>query len=421
MSELGVGTSVDLVGGEQVKIVKELGRGGQGIVYLVKYRESELALKWYLKEPSEKFYSNLKKNIDKGAPTEAFLWPMLLTRQQYGSFGYVMKLRPPGYYELGDFLLAKITFTSINAMIAAALNICMGFEMLHKKGYSYQDLNDGNFFIDPQNGEVLICDNDNVVPNGENLGIMGKARYMAPEIVAGGMPDTYSDRFSLAVVLFLLFYCNHPFEGKKVVACPCMTEENERKLYGSEALFIYDKDNHDNLPVRGIHTNVISRWPAFPARLRDAFTGAFSQKQIQDPPKRMLESMWRTILITLRNELVICPHCNQETFADMIQPSTCMECGRAVQVSYYVETQYGRISLSPKKNLYLGHEKKPVAIVRRDKENPSLWALQNLSEKNWSVETSSGKIRNVAPTEIMPVKPGLKITFMQGEKGEICQ
>ena len=27
---------------------------------------------------------------------------------------------------------------------------------------SYQDLNDGNFFIDPQTGKVLICDNDNV-------------------------------------------------------------------------------------------------------------------------------------------------------------------------------------------------------------------------------------------------------------------
>ena len=46
---------------------------------------------------------------------------------------------------------------------------------------------------------------------------------MAPEIVAGGVPDKYSDRFSLSVILFMLFYANHPFEGAKVVACPCMT------------------------------------------------------------------------------------------------------------------------------------------------------------------------------------------------------
>lgn len=38
--------------------------------------------------------------------------------------------------------------------------------MLHRHGYSYQDLNDGNFFINPESGDVLICDNDNVMPQG---------------------------------------------------------------------------------------------------------------------------------------------------------------------------------------------------------------------------------------------------------------
>jgi DNA-binding helix-hairpin-helix protein with protein kinase domain len=41
-------------------------------------------------------------------------------------------------------------------MVNAALNITAGFRALHNKGYSYQDLNDGNFFINPQNGNVLI-------------------------------------------------------------------------------------------------------------------------------------------------------------------------------------------------------------------------------------------------------------------------
>lgn len=31
----------------------------------------------------------------------------------------------------------------------------------------------------------MICDNDNVAPYGENLGIAGKCRYMAPEVVIG--------------------------------------------------------------------------------------------------------------------------------------------------------------------------------------------------------------------------------------------
>jgi hypothetical protein len=36
-----------------------------------------------------------------------------------------------------------------------------------------------------------------------------------------------------------------------------MTEDAERKYFGSDALFIYDKDNRENDPVRGVHTNVI--------------------------------------------------------------------------------------------------------------------------------------------------------------------
>lgn len=416
MSELNIGTSVELMVGGQVKIIKELGRGGQGVVYQVDYQGCQYALKWYLKEPSDEFYKNLKYNIDEGAPTKAFLWPLLLTRKLYGSFGYVMKLRPQGYYELGDFLLAKVRFASISTMITVAINICTSFEKLHLKGFSYQDMNDGNFFINPLNGDVLICDNDNITATGENSGILGKARYMAPEIIAGSKPDTYSDRFSLAVILFFLFYCNHPLEGRKVMSCPCMTEELERKLYGSEALFIYDKDNHENLPVRGIHQNVIARWPLFSATLRQAFVEAFSQEQIKNPTSRMLESAWKEVMVSLRNELVNCSICGKETFSST---KTCMECGKPLKKTFSIHTQYGDIVLSPKKQIYLGTSEKPVALVRINRADPSIWALQNISENIWSVETPSGKISNVVPTEVMPITPGLKITFLQGKKGVI--
>ena len=62
-------------------------------------------------------------------------------------------------------------------------------------------MNDGNFFINPNNGKVLICDNENVAPNGTDTGILGKPRYMAPEIVLGKkMPDNLTDRFSMSAV-----------------------------------------------------------------------------------------------------------------------------------------------------------------------------------------------------------------------------
>lgn len=410
MTELSKNSTIALVGGGTETIVKELGRGGQGIVYLVEVCGEKKALKWYLNAPDDKFYRNLEHNIASGAPSDAFLWPEYLTEKQQGSYGYIMKLRPQNYYEFGNFLLAKVSFKSFTAMLSAAMRICDGFMMLHRFGYSYQDLNDGNFFIDPQTGDVLICDNDNVMPQGEKSGIMGKARYMAPEIVAGGIPDKYSDRFSLSVILFMLFYANHPFEGAKVVACPCMTESFEKRFYGSEALFIYDPIDKSNLPVRGIHQNVIRRWPVFPQLLRDTFIEEFSKEKLQNPSSRMIEQNWKKIISTVRDSLVVCRHCAEETFVNISNTTDkCMNCGKDVDLSKRLVINNRSLPLINKTAIYIDEDNTPDGVVTTDSNGFML--IKNVSTETWTVETPSGKIKTVAPNEILPVKEGLKITF----------
>lgn len=410
MTELSKNSIVSLVGGGTATIVKELGRGGQGIVYLVEVCGEKKALKWYLNAPDDKFYRNLQQNIASGAPSAAFLWPEFLTEKQQGSYGYIMKLRPQNYYEFGNFLLAKVSFKSFTAMLSAAMKICNGFMMLHRFGYSYQDLNDGNFFIDPQTGDVLICDNDNVMPQGEKSGIMGKARYMAPEIVAGGIPDKYSDRFSLSVILFMLFYANHPFEGAKVVACPCMTESFEKRFYGSEALFIYDPTDKSNLPVRGIHQNVIRRWPVFPQLLRDTFIEEFSQEKLKDPSTRMIEQNWEKVISSVRDSLVVCNHCSEETFVDTSKiKDRCIDCGNDVDLAKRLIINNRSLPLTNKTNIYIDNDNTPDGVVTTDANGFML--IKNISTETWTVETPSGKVKTVAPQEILPVKEGLKITF----------
>ena len=220
MSELKVGTQVKLRNGTSCKVKKELGRGGQGIVYLVDYNGKDYALKWYLRSCSDAFYENLERNVKNGTPSPNFLWPEAITEHQYDSFGYLMKLRPQGYEEIGAFMLAKAKFSNVNCLLKACLEICTAFQILHINGLSYQDMNDGNFFINPQTGDVLICDNDNVAPNGVNItGVQGKSRYMAPEIVdKESLPNRYTDYFSLSVILFILIFVNMPFEGVKALS-----------------------------------------------------------------------------------------------------------------------------------------------------------------------------------------------------------
>lgn len=410
MTELSKNTIVSLVGGGTATIIKELGRGGQGIVYLVDVCGEQKALKWYLNAPDDKFYRNLEHNIVSGAPSDAFLWPEYLTEKQQGSYGYIMKLRPQNYYEFGNFLLAKVSFKSFSAMLSAAMKICNGFMMLHRFGYSYQDLNDGNFFIDPKTGDVLICDNDNVMPQGEKSGIMGKARYMAPEIVAGGIPDKYSDRFSLSVILFMLFYANHPFEGAKVVACPCMTETFEKRFYGSEALFIYDPNDKSNLPVRGIHQNVIRRWPVLPKLLRETFLEEFSQEKLKNPTSRMIEQNWEKIISQIRDGLVVCPHCGEETFVDTEKhQDKCMDCGKDIDLSKRLVFANRSLPLTNKTSIYIDNDNIPDGVVTVDSAEFPL--IKNVSTESWTVETPSGKVKTVDPQGILPIKDGLKINF----------
>lgn len=427
MAELSNGMQVKLRNGGSCKVKKELGRGGQGIVYLVDYNGKDYALKWYIVQYPDSFYENLERNISKGAPTSSFLWPEALTERQNGNFGYLMKVRPSGYEEIGAFMLAKAKFASVEALIEACLQICTGFQKLHLNGFSYQDMNDGNFFVNPKTGDVLICDNDNVAPNGVNMGITGKARYMAPEIVDKvSMPNRYTDYFSLAVILFILIYLNHPFEGAKAMSCPCMSPEADKILFGRHAVFIMDPNDSSNAPVRVHHKNVLKFWPFFPKLLREAFVRTFSKEAMQDPTKRVMDKTWQQILVQVRSEFVTCPICGKKTFVVPGGPSICTECGKTIpKVASLKIGNNINIPLFPGQKIYKSHislsdDFNTVnAEVIRNPQNPNLWGIRNLSGKQWTVTTPDGQQKLVDNNAAMPAMPGLKIRFSSEANGII--
>jgi serine/threonine protein kinase len=172
MSELQKDQVIQTEGFKTVKVIEQLGEGGQGIVYRVDYGGKPMALKWFKadawKEPRA-VYENLKNNIEKGSPAEGvFLWPKDVTEWVDGTFGYVMDLRPKEYIEFTDVLVSAGGggFKSFKAIVEVCIQIVSAFRLLHNAGYSYQDMNSGNFFINPKSGKAMICDNDNVAPDG---------------------------------------------------------------------------------------------------------------------------------------------------------------------------------------------------------------------------------------------------------------
>lgn len=422
MSEiLENGFRVKTLFGGTVKVEKFLAEGGQGGVYIADYNGEKKALKWYKKsglgENPKAFYENIKQNVMRGAPSPEFLWPLDITEWTDGTFGYIMDLRPEGYYEVTEFMLCHVRFQSYRAIIDAALRIVSAFRILHNAGYSYQDLNDGNFFINPQNGKVLICDNDNVAPDGTETGIIGKPRYMAPEIVLGKTkPNSLTDRFSMSLILYILFCLNHPLEGKRYLVS-ALTPELQQKLYGKEPLFMMDPDDKSNSPHPIVHKNSLTVWPCLPDYMQKIFLDAFSKKAFEKPAARPKEVDWLNVLTRFRSEIVSCS-CGNEIFTQQGEPCKCEECGRRANIPFKLVLSGYSIPAIKDSRIYrcqLGvcDEKEaltPVAHVLQKKDSGAL-GVKNKSGKRWDAVTTKGVARKVAPDEVIPLKDGITFTI----------
>ncbi len=427
MIELNRGWNVSVKGGELCQIISELGRGGQGIVYKVKLRDKEYALKWYTVPYSDDFYDNLEKNVHRGAPNKNFVWPLFITERQHGSFGYIMELRPAGYMDMCQFILARAKFASVDVQLNACLQIVKAFWELHRNGYSYQDMNDGNFFINPQTGDVLICDNDNVAPNDKNLGILGKAGYMAPEIVEGiAKPNVYTDYYSLAVCLFMLIYMNRPFEGKFYLSCPCDNNpEMAKKLFGFESVFIMDPKNRSNAPDERFHRNVLRRWNIYPRILQDAFCRTFSREAQKDGKRRVSEREWKDILLQVRASFAQCPLCKNKTFIDPDDAEKkCVFCGQMFSAYPYIKIGKFKVPLVSGHSLPLciamGVDERFDETAANVIENKGQIGLLNKSKSSWIVTCSNGENRMLPPSKSMPAREGYVIRFgNQGCEGVI--
>lgn len=411
MSTFKTGDLVPLAGNNStVRILNYIAEGGQGEVYKVEYQGREYALKWYSKmQPSDAFYENLKHNIQIGAPKQYFLWPIAITEKIRGKFGYIMALRPSNYREYGEFLLGEARFKSWDLLFKAALNIVESYFALHSMGYSYQDLNEGSFFIDPQNGNVLICDNDNVAPFGVNLGVKGFPRYMAPEVVTNKTrPNAHTDRFSLAIILFRLFYIDHPLEGKYTIQFP-LTDNYGAQLFGENPIFVYDPKNEVNRPDPEAHPNLIRRWPMFPPDLTAAFTKAFTDG-LKDINSRITEQQWREILVKARGMLVVIN--GKEQFVNCYNPKNLPNGCRLL----HTEDQI--IALAPNSILYRCQIDKlstdyqsPVGLVRASNADQSVFGLGNLSNMEWKVSLPNRNPVVVPPKAFAPLIPGTVIDF----------
>ncbi|MBQ3292655.1 MAG: protein kinase [Mogibacterium sp.] len=425
---------IKLLNGQTVTVTGKIGEGGQGIVYRVKVdgTNEEKAMKWYfmykINDPKS-FCSNLADNVATGSPSETFVWPEQLTEVTNGSFGYIMEIIPDRYKALSKYLQARVSFKSCSAMVTAAINIVEAFQQLINKGYSFQDINDGSFKIDPTTGDVLICDCDNVVSFGKASGISGKARYKAPEVVRGDtLPNKVTDRYSLAVILFLLLVGNHPLEGARSNV-PCMTGKYERRFYGQEPVFMFDEQLDVNRPVPGLHRNAIALWPCYPDFIRKAFIRSFSQDSLLRSEGRLIEQEWLMLLVRLKSCIVRCMNCGCEYFAESTIATACPDCMAYNTPPGYLRFDKKRTNVEITIPIADGAKLYEAELDERSKDyntvsaeilvKPGKYGLKNLSKSVWEITAPGGKTVKKAPGEVAVLGTGFRIDFGNGVTAEI--
>lgn len=422
--QLKAGTILISESGNRYVVNSLLGAGGQGEVYDVQNGAKHYALKWYYRHTATNSQKEILENlISKGSPDESFLWPEdLIYRRPGEPFGYIMALRPKSYRSIVDLMKRKAE-PSFYALCKAAFNLIKGYQKLHASGYSYRDISFGNLFFDPDTGDVLICDNDNVSVNGkDDSSVYGTPRFMAPEIVVGkAKPSRNTDLYSLAVLLFYMFMMNHPLEGKLEAEIKCMDIHAMNQLYGTKPVFIFDPNNRTNRPVRGYQDNALIYWDLYPANLKALFTQAFTVGLTQ-PNRRVTENKWLETFANLISGIIDCPNCGAEVFYDENKASSgvahiCWGCQQNVSIPAKLITTKSCVLLKRNSKLYSHHIYEDadletvVGSVVQNPKNPDLWGIRNEDKVNWTYVKADGTQIPVAVGRSASIAAGAKINF----------
>jgi len=398
------------------KVTKELGRGSQGTVYeALKSTGETIALKVY---PPSYIYRdrNLEERIRElvyiGSPHSSFLWPiefLELTDGESTVKGYTMPIRGERFVSSATLMSGRLA-VDFRSLIHACRNLSEAFSHLHLRGLCYKDLSFGNFFFDPANGDCIICDIDNICYSGEGGGVLGTPGFMAPEIVTGQQkPNTASDLHSLAVLIFYMLYIHHPLEGKTETTIRIMDDIARRRVYGNDALYIFDPRDKRNRPDPKIHANALTMNEILPNKLKKVFEKAFV-RGLREPIYRVVESEWQLVLNDVLETLGHCSLCGQEVFLDGFFPGSPFTCWACNTSQYPIIIVVGdEMTLVRPEGKAKDLNGNLLGTIIRHPQDMRLLGLKNETRQAWAVIRANGTRSYVEPGRSVVLGPRVVI------------
>jgi DNA-binding helix-hairpin-helix protein with protein kinase domain len=159
------------------------------------------------------------------------LKPTIFTKPNpSGGFGCIYANTNHSYYTLRDIIngytieyeydhtpkRTKVKFKNINAIVNTAINVAKIFNDLNSKNNFFYSFYEEDLLVNIENGDVLLDISNAITRKDKEFTINKGCIYLAPELLnETTQPNQYTDSHTLAVLLFRIFFHNHPLEGKK--------------------------------------------------------------------------------------------------------------------------------------------------------------------------------------------------------------
>ncbi len=211
------------------RVVRELGRGGMGAVYLGfdERLKRKVALKVML--PKYAAVASSKNRFLREARAAAGIThDHIVTIYEADEYDGtpLMAMQLLQGYPL-DVYLKKHPRLSLGELLRIGREMALGLAAAHSVGLIHRDIKPGNIWLEAPNGRVKILDFGLAKPTedqkveGELTAtgvIVGTPAYMPPEQARGAKADFRADLFSLGVVLYRLATGTMPFHGDTMMA-----------------------------------------------------------------------------------------------------------------------------------------------------------------------------------------------------------
>jgi len=392
---------------------KPIAGGGEGVIYLSidglfvakifipAINKSLDVLKWIL-----------KAHPPSGNEVEPYLaWPtaIVVDNTHTRALGVVMPNinRPTAWMLPLSWYRSKKTWMktytdhperkgNFKGRVEAAICITAAARYLNRIGYAHADFSDKNVFVNPVAGKAALIDLDGlIVPNFIHGEVLGTSGYMAPELVTREqkLPDQYTDRHALAVVLYEFLLMGHPLRGGR----PAMSDDSNQDdelMFGSHALYREHSTDHSNYPkVSYMSAKTLGQEMA--ALFRRSFESALA---FQTQKGRPHPSEYESALKHLRDDLVACSNANCFWGYFPSQDGTLEKCPACGAKAPDVTRGYARIlRANPAHGVFSFDSEKSVRLLRdcmlradqlfeRGKNKPSLSIKPTLSGTEWDIE-----------------------------------